>query len=158
MAERLPIGAAENSKLPSLASLNTTPTSSGVSVATVERLSSMLTSQETDANGSSCVLVSNGPSSTGNHNNGGTPVARNGSKVIDADPDRETEWVEQDEPGVYITLTSLSGGARDLKRVRFSEKQAEQWWAENRARVYEQYNVRMVDRSAISIRSDERSR
>lgn len=119
MAERLPIGAAENSKLPSLASLNTTPTSSGVSVAAVERLSSMLTSQETDANVSSCVLVSNGPSSTGNHNNGGTPVARNGSKVIDADPDRETEWVEQDEPGVYITLTSLPGGVRDLKRVRF---------------------------------------
>nr|XP_009399981.1 PREDICTED: uncharacterized protein LOC103984245 [Musa acuminata subsp. malaccensis] len=163
MAERLPIGAAENSKLPSLASLNTTPTSSGVSVAAVERLSSMLTSQETDANVSSCVLVSNGPSSTGSHNNGGTPVARNGSKVIDADPDRETEWVEQDEPGVYITLTSLPGGVRDLKRVRFSrkrfsEKQAEQWWAENRARVYEQYNVRMVDRSTISIRSDERSR
>jgi len=31
----------------------------------------------------------------------------------------ETEWVEQDEPGVYITLTTLPGGGRDLKRVRF---------------------------------------
>jgi hypothetical protein len=31
----------------------------------------------------------------------------------------EAEWVEQDEPGVYITLTSLLGGGRDLKRVRF---------------------------------------
>jgi hypothetical protein len=31
----------------------------------------------------------------------------------------EAEWVEQDEPGVYITLTSLQGGGRDLKRVRF---------------------------------------
>ncbi len=31
----------------------------------------------------------------------------------------ETEWVEQDEPGVYITLTSLPGGGRVLKRVRF---------------------------------------
>jgi hypothetical protein len=59
----------------------------------------------------------------------------------------EAEWVEQDEPGVYITLTSLPGGGRDLKRVRFSrkrfsEKEAEQWWAENRIRVHEQYNVR----------------
>jgi hypothetical protein len=31
----------------------------------------------------------------------------------------EAEWVEQDEPGVYITLTSLPGGGKDLKRVRF---------------------------------------
>jgi hypothetical protein len=31
----------------------------------------------------------------------------------------ETEWVEQDEPGVYITLTALPGGGKDLKRVRF---------------------------------------
>jgi len=59
----------------------------------------------------------------------------------------EAEWVEQDEPGVYITLTSLPGGGKDLKRVRFSRKrfsenEAEQWWAENRLRVHEQYNVR----------------
>ena len=31
----------------------------------------------------------------------------------------DNEWVEQDEPGVYITLTSVPGGAKDLKRVRF---------------------------------------
>jgi hypothetical protein len=31
----------------------------------------------------------------------------------------ETEWVEQDEPGVYITLVALQGGGKDLKRVRF---------------------------------------
>lgn len=28
------------------------------------------------------------------------------------------QWVEQDDPGVYITLTTLSDGGRDLKRVR----------------------------------------
>ena len=33
-------------------------------------------------------------------------------------------------------------------RKRFSEKQAEQWWADNRGRVYEQYNVRMVDKAS----------
>ncbi|WOK93549.1 hypothetical protein Cni_G02249 [Canna indica] len=161
MAERLPVEAADNSKLPSSTSFSTSPTSSGISVATVERLNSMLTSHEADANGSSGVLITNGPSSI-NRNNLGTPVARNGSKVMDTDPNHETEWVEQDEPGVYITLTSLPGGARDLKRVRFSrkrfsEKQAEQWWAENRARVYEQYNVRMVDQSTANVGNDERS-
>lgn len=55
-----------------------------------------------------------------------------------------TEWVEQDEPGVYITLVSLPGGVKDLKRVRFSrkqfsEKEAEQWWAANKSRVQQQY-------------------
>ncbi|KAI5058394.1 hypothetical protein GOP47_0026564 [Adiantum capillus-veneris] len=61
------------------------------------------------------------------------------------------EWVEQDEQGVFITFVSLPDGARDLKRVRFSrkrfsEKQAELWWQENKARVHEQYNVRLAER------------
>lgn len=33
--------------------------------------------------------------------------------------DQETEWVEQDEPGVYITIRALPGGTRELRRVRF---------------------------------------
>lgn len=119
MAERLPVGAAENSELSSSASFNTSLDSSSFSDATAEKLSSLLTSREKDANGSSEVLGSNGQSTIGSRNNLGTPVSRNGSKVIDADPNHETEWVEQDEPGVYITLTSLPEGARDLKRVRF---------------------------------------
>lgn len=31
----------------------------------------------------------------------------------------EAEWIEQYEPGVYITLMALKDGTRDLKRVRF---------------------------------------
>lgn len=31
----------------------------------------------------------------------------------------EAEWVEQDEPGVYITIRALPGGTRELRRVRF---------------------------------------
>jgi Transcription factor regulating root and shoot growth via Pin3 len=31
----------------------------------------------------------------------------------------EKEWIEQYEPGVYITLVSFHDGTRDLKRVRF---------------------------------------
>ncbi|RZC79832.1 hypothetical protein C5167_042409 [Papaver somniferum] len=62
------------------------------------------------------------------------------------------EWVVQDEPGVYITLSSLPGGGKDLRRVRFSrrrfsEKQAETWWAENRAKVHERHDIRSSARS-----------
>ncbi|KAK7265411.1 hypothetical protein RJT34_33031 [Clitoria ternatea] len=58
--------------------------------------------------------------------------------------DLETEWVEQDEPGVYITIRALPGGKRELRRVRFSrerfgEMHARLWWEENRARIHEQY-------------------
>ncbi|KAL3684617.1 hypothetical protein R1sor_002639 [Riccia sorocarpa] len=74
----------------------------------------------------------------------------------------ETEWVEQDEPGVYITLTSLPGGGKDLKRVRFSrkrfsERQAELWWAENRQRVHEQYNVRGTERPNAGMNTPPRT-
>ncbi|KAK9059717.1 hypothetical protein SSX86_020421 [Deinandra increscens subsp. villosa] len=58
--------------------------------------------------------------------------------------DMENEWVEQDEPGVYITIKALPGGLRELKRVRFSrekfgEVHARLWWEENRARIHKQY-------------------
>ncbi|KAH9572493.1 hypothetical protein CY35_02G153800 [Sphagnum magellanicum] len=56
----------------------------------------------------------------------------------------ENSWVEEDVPGVYLTLMNLPGGGRDLKRVRFSrekftEKQAKIWWDENRSRIHMQY-------------------
>ncbi|XP_076881202.1 protein Brevis radix-like 3 [Bidens hawaiensis] len=58
--------------------------------------------------------------------------------------DLETEWVEQDEPGVYITIRALPGGNRELRRVRFSrekfgETNARMWWEQNKARIQEQY-------------------
>ncbi|KAK7388239.1 hypothetical protein VNO78_23050 [Psophocarpus tetragonolobus] len=69
---------------------------------------------------------------------------RSGDLSISNASDLETEWVEQDEPGVYITIRALPGGARELKRVRFSrerfgEMHARLWWEENRARIHEQY-------------------
>ncbi|KAL0351598.1 UNVERIFIED_CONTAM: PH, RCC1 and FYVE domains-containing protein 1 [Sesamum calycinum] len=72
----------------------------------------------------------------------------------------EAEWIEQYEPGVYITLVALRDGTRDLKRVRFSrrrfgEHQAETWWSENREKVYEKYNVRGSDKSSVSARRSE---
>ncbi|XP_040382870.1 protein Brevis radix-like 1 [Oryza brachyantha] len=58
--------------------------------------------------------------------------------------DQEREWVEEDEPGVYITIRALPGGIRELRRVRFSrerfsEMNARLWWEENRARIHDQY-------------------
>lgn len=58
--------------------------------------------------------------------------------------DMEAEWVEQDEPGVYITIRQLADGTRELRRVRFSremfgENRAKLWWEENRERIQAQY-------------------
>nr|XP_048317951.1 PH, RCC1 and FYVE domains-containing protein 1-like [Ziziphus jujuba var. spinosa] len=66
----------------------------------------------------------------------------NGTKTQTGKP----EWVVQDEPGVYLTLSAIPGGGNELKRVRFSrrhftEEQAEKWWAENGAKVCERHNI-----------------
>ncbi|PON67076.1 Zinc finger, FYVE-type, endofin [Trema orientale] len=62
----------------------------------------------------------------------------------------KAEWVVQDEPGVYITLSSLPGGGNELKRVRFSRKhftqeQAEKWWGEHGAKVCQRNNIRNAE-------------
>ena len=44
---------------------------------------------------------------------------RSGDISISNVSDLETEWVEQDEPGVYITIRALADGRRELRRVRF---------------------------------------
>lgn len=44
---------------------------------------------------------------------------RSGELSVSNASDMETEWVEQDEPGVYITIRALPGGNRELRRVRF---------------------------------------
>ncbi|XP_077224014.1 PH, RCC1 and FYVE domains-containing protein 1-like [Tasmannia lanceolata] len=123
MAERVPGGSRLNSKSGSIANILGLPSSDN-------HLSS-LTVHETESNGH----LSNA-------------IFYNGTKT-QAD---ESEWVEQEEPGVYITLSSLPGGEKDLKRVRFSrkrfsEKQAEKWWAENKVRVYEKYSIRTSEKS-----------
>ena len=44
---------------------------------------------------------------------------RSGDLSMSNASDLETEWVEQDEPGVYITIRALPGGKKELRRVRF---------------------------------------
>ncbi|KVH99541.1 Brevis radix-like domain-containing protein, partial [Cynara cardunculus var. scolymus] len=89
------------------------------------------------------------------------PVVPSSSSSSNATDQVEAEWIEQYEPGVYITLVALRDGTRDLKRVRFSrrrfgEHQAETWWSENREKVYERYNVRGLDNKS-TVSSSRRS-
>ncbi|KAL8246137.1 hypothetical protein R6Q59_007353 [Mikania micrantha] len=161
MAERLPVGAARNIKSPSL----TSNISSGnilPNVSVDQSNDQTVPYEELDSNGSNSPLKPNANNNRRSAQNKPADsevaaAARNSSRSNNGESqDGADEWVEQDEPGVYITLTSLPGGVKELKRVRFSrkrfsEKQAEQWWAENRTRVYEAYNVRMLDKSSIGI-------
>ncbi|KAJ7514209.1 hypothetical protein O6H91_23G033400 [Diphasiastrum complanatum] len=62
----------------------------------------------------------------------------------DSEGSTGSEWVAEDEPGIFITVNALPGGIKTLKRVRFScdrfnEQQAKLWWEKNRFRVHEQY-------------------
>ncbi|KAF9625974.1 hypothetical protein IFM89_028360, partial [Coptis chinensis] len=94
------------------------------------------------------------PTTAGNEFNGHStnPLPSNGTKL----PTEHGEWVIQDEPGVFITLTSLPGGGKNLKRIRFSrkrfsEKQAEEWWGGNRVKVYERHDIRTAAKSVAGV-------
>ncbi|KAJ0261202.1 Uncharacterized protein HA466_0043670 [Hirschfeldia incana] len=166
MAERLPVGSARTIKSPSHNSFGSSPDYVAPSSNTLNRPNSRGSDPEGPntvpmfANGAS-TPVFDGASFRQQASHAAESINRISTRAKESEPRSENEWVEQDEPGVYITLTALPGGARDLKRVRFSrkrfsEKQAEEWWAENRGRVYEQYNVRLVvDKSSVGVGSED---
>lgn len=97
------------------------------------------------------------PSSSSQYNYGGTSSyapgmeasrmttdSRDASISMSNAGDMESEWIAEDEPGVYITIRQLADGTRELRRVRFSrekfgEVNAKQWWEQNRDRIQEQY-------------------
>lgn len=124
MAERLPVGATRNSNSPSFYYSSTTPPRD-VSSAVVEHLSSPTTCHEPDSNGSNSLVISYVSGTTNNQISNHSEVAhldaaaKSKNRTAKVEPTHVDEWVEQDEPGVYITLVSLPGGAKDLKRVRF---------------------------------------
>lgn len=122
MAERLPVGTARNIKSPTFTSFNSSPASIDVLNSSIDRLGGQTAAQELDTNGSNNLLLANGSSTASNRSSkqGHLEAAtRNGSRTKESESRNDNEWVEQDEPGVYITLTSLPGGLKDLKRVRF---------------------------------------
>lgn len=71
-------------------------------------------SQEAENNG----FKSRNPASNSNNNNHHNNN-NNNNNTYNATDQVEAEWIEQYEPGVYITLVALRDGTRDLKRVRF---------------------------------------
>ncbi|GKV51994.1 hypothetical protein SLEP1_g58604 [Rubroshorea leprosula] len=84
-------------------------------------------------------LISRESESKGDSGNG---TISHGTKALN----EKSEWMVHDEPGVYLTLSSLPGGGNELKRVRFSrkhftEEQAEKWWAENGPKVCKRHNI-----------------
>ncbi|KAK3145447.1 hypothetical protein QOZ80_3BG0252970 [Eleusine coracana subsp. coracana] len=73
-----------------------------------------------------------------------TTSSRDDVSISNASELEVTEWVIQDEPGVYITVRELADGTRELRRVRFSrerfaELNAKLWWEENKERIQTQY-------------------
>lgn len=123
MAVRLPVGASGDIKSPPTGSFSPSPPSD-VSTAAIEHLSSPITFHEPHSNGTHSLAPSNGLSNCSSQISSHLGVEHSeatGSykKRTEAEPSNGTEWVEQDEPGVYITLMSLPGGVKDLKRVRF---------------------------------------
>nr|CAB3485650.1 unnamed protein product [Digitaria exilis] len=55
-----------------------------------------------------------------------------------------TEWIEEDEPGVCLTIRELGDGTRELRRIRFSrerfgQERAKVWWEQNRERIQAEY-------------------
>ncbi|XP_061367258.1 protein BREVIS RADIX-like [Gastrolobium bilobum] len=60
------------------------------------------------------------------------------------DNDVDAEWVEQDDPGVLITVKRSANGTRQIRRIKFSREifdadAAKDWWLRNRVRVHAQY-------------------
>ncbi|KAL4337303.1 hypothetical protein AHAS_Ahas12G0096700 [Arachis hypogaea] len=54
----------------------------------------------------------------------------------------KAEWIEQYEPGVYVSLVAQRDGTKVFNKRRFGLRQAETWWSDNQDKVYERYNVR----------------
>lgn len=48
-----------------------------------------------------------------------TTDSRDASISMSNAGDMESEWIAEDEPGVYITIRQLADGTRELRRVRF---------------------------------------
>ncbi|KAL1564466.1 PH, RCC1 and FYVE domains-containing protein 1-like isoform X2 [Salvia divinorum] len=84
---------------------------------------------------------------------GEASIENNGSRVEDglgmphetASDRAQREVIEQFEPGVYVSLLQLPNGTKFFKRIRFSKrrfsgKQAEEWWTENKDRLLRKYD------------------
>nr|CAB3488051.1 unnamed protein product [Digitaria exilis] len=87
-----------------------------------------------------------------NHQNGSQTFDVNGC-ITDVDAPvslvMSNGVIEQIERGVYVTFDVSSSGEKDIRRVRFSrkhfgEKEAQQWWEENKSKVYANYGTEQM--------------
>ncbi|GMN55544.1 hypothetical protein TIFTF001_024664 [Ficus carica] len=172
MAERLPTRTERSSNTPSLCSASPTQ---DVPAAVTDQRNSPVACRELHSIQTNSLMICNVSSIATNTSNTLTDnevlqpevASKIKGRAVKSETTNGDEWVEQDEAGVYFTLASLPGGLKYLKRVRFrtanlcvrdrtivsrkrfSEKQAEQWWAANRSRVYQRFNVHVVDKSSV---------
>ena len=80
-----------------------------------------------------------------------TTVPKAGRKLVKAAATRTTEnkkkWVEEIEPGVFLTFTKLDALRTTVTRVQFARRvfendaQGLKWWQENRARIFRDRNL-----------------
>ncbi|XP_027937629.1 PH, RCC1 and FYVE domains-containing protein 1-like [Vigna unguiculata] len=86
------------------------------------------------------------------------PNSRNISRLRDSSihlTEGERSIIEQFESGVYVTLVVLPNGYKVFKRIRFSkrrfnEQQAEEWWNQNKDKVYSKYIPPPPTKNAIT--------
>lgn len=93
------------------------------------------------------------PRESESNGNSDNTVVSNKTKATESKESKKSERVVQDEPGVYVTLSPLPGGHNELRRVRFSrkrftEEQAEKWWAEHGAKVCERHKIQSAGAGA----------
>jgi len=124
MAERLPVGATQNSKLPPFPSLPSTPIAVDIPNSSLDPFNDKIPSVLADSSSLTSLVLLNGSGTPSDLSFSQSRVVsseatRNSSRSREVEPYAESDWVEQDEPGVYITFVSLPGGIKDLKRVRF---------------------------------------
>ncbi|XP_076926430.1 PH, RCC1 and FYVE domains-containing protein 1-like [Bidens hawaiensis] len=108
-----------------------------------------LRSYEPGGSSSNHNIDENNESSSNNTSDAESQNIVEGSSGMSRNPnrDRGREVIEQFEAGVYVTVLQLSDGTKVFNRVRFSrrrfnEQQAEEWWRENRDRLFQRYSPR----------------
>lgn len=123
MAERLPTRTEKSSStVPS--SCSASP-SQEVSAGALARQSCPVACRELDSIQTNSSIICNVSNAASNNSSSDTDVlpstatAKSKNRAAKTENANADEWVEQDETGVYLTLTSLPGGLKCLKRVRF---------------------------------------
>lgn len=82
-----------------------------------------------------------------------TTVPKAGKKLVKAaavattTTENKNKWVEEIEPGVFLTFTKLDALRTTVTRVQFARRvfendaQGLKWWQENRARIFRDRNL-----------------